>query len=322
MIIINSIQCDITTYKVIDWLKCFDANYCLINENSNLELTEISNRHVAFLVNGKEIEINEKTTFWYRRGEITFDKSQFLNAVYVFENGEIIKRYLARENSKIREIINNYPYTNSIGSYYNNDLNKISVLNDAIKIGINVPDYIVTSKKEILRKFHAQHSKIITKSISDFPIIQTNKGNYIVYTSLVSKQDINNMGEHFYPSFFQKYIEKDVELRIFYLDNEFFACAIQSQLDIKTIVDFRNYNTRKPNRLEPFSLPKQIKEKLDNLMRMNNMRLGVIDMVYGKDKKFYFLEINPIGLFGNISKLGYYDIEKVIAEKLIKNVRN
>lgn len=141
----------------------------------------------------------------------------------------------------------------------------------------------------------------------------------MVYTSVVNDDDIKALSDTFFPSLFQRYIAKKFELRVFYLDNEFHSCAIMSQLDPQTMVDFRDYNKLKPNRIEPFLLPSNIKNKINLLMKKNNMRLGVIDLIYGEDNKYVFLEVNPIGQFGNISRYCFSNLEKIIAKKLIQN---
>lgn len=320
MIIINTIEIDITTQKVIDWLIYYGEEFCIINENSFLEVHKISKDEMIISVNDKIIEITPDTKYWYRRGTLTFNKNIILNATNVFENKNVIQSYLNKENSRIHELVNSYPFNNKIGNFSNNNINKINVLKDAESFGINVPEYIITGKKDELLKFKNENEIIITKSISDLPILDVSGGDLRTYTSLLNKKDIDRLPPVFFPSMFQKYIDKKFEIRVFFFDNEFHCAAIMSQQDSQTTVDFRNYNELNPNRIEPFLLPKQIKTKIALLMKKNNLRLGVIDLIYSTENKFVFLEVNPIGQFGNISQYCFSNLEKKIAKKLTQNV--
>ena len=89
--------------------------------------------------------------------------------------------------------------------------------------------------------------------------------------------------------------------------------AIFSQMDEMTKVDFRNYNREKPNRCLPFKLPEEIKCKLVQFNKIMNLDTGSIDMIVTPDNKFYFIEVNPIGQFGWVSKNCNYRLEEKIA---------
>ncbi len=52
-------------------------------------------------------------------------------------------------------------------------------------------------------------------------------------------------------------------------------------------------------------------------MQKLNLDIGSIDMIYSINKEFIFLEVNPVGIFQNISALCNYNIHKIIAQKLI-----
>jgi len=128
---------------------------------------------------------------------------------------------------------------------------------------------------------------------------------------------VSNSTDIFFPSLIQDYIEKKYELRIFYLRGSFYSMAIFSQNDAKTKVDFRNYNSDIPNRKVPFKLDQEQESKLKLLMETININCGSIDMIVTKDNSFYFLEVNPIGQFGMLSKPCNYSLEKIISQDLM-----
>ena len=94
--------------------------------------------------------------------------------------------------------------------------------------------------------------------------------------------------------------------------------AIFSQKDNKTQEDFRNYNRTKPNRFVPYVLPDNICKSIIKLMKKMNLKTGSIDLIKSaNDNKYYFLEINPSGQFGMVSKPCNYYLEKKMAEYLV-----
>ena len=92
--------------------------------------------------------------------------------------------------------------------------------------------------------------------------------------------------DFFPPSFCQAYIEKKIELRIFFLGNQFFSAAIFSQSNPKTKIDFRNYDDENPNRIIPFNLPKDVSKKLLKMINSLKLTSGSIDMIYTKKNQF------------------------------------
>ncbi len=98
--------------------------------------------------------------------------------------------------------------------------------------------------------------------------------------------------------------------------------AIFSQLDELTRIDFRNYNYTTPNRCVPYTLPKYIEDKLHQLMCDLNLNTGSIDLIFTESDKYYFLEVNPVGMFSPMTWPLNYHIEKDIALHLNKVAGN
>ncbi len=132
-----------------------------------------------------------------------------------------------------------------------------------------------------------------------------------MYTSIVDKKE----KEDFFTTFFQQKIEKDFEIRSFYLNRKVWSMAIFSQNDDQTKVDYRRYNKVKPNRNVPYNLPKDIEEKIIVLMDKLDLTSGSLDFIKSDDK-FYFLEVNAVGQFGNVSFYCNYGLDYEIATSL------
>ncbi len=184
--------------------------------------------------------------------------------------------------------------------------------------GINIPATIISNNKNDLLKFKEEHTKIITKPLGEVITFETSNELFFTRTVLIDDGKLKEIDDYFFPSLFQEYIEKEIEIRSFYLEGNFYSMAIFSQLDTKTEVDFRNYNDGNPNRTVPINLPDSLKCKLTVLMEKLNLNTGSLDLILTPKGEFYFLEVNPVGQFGMTSYPCNYYLEKRIAESLIK----
>lgn len=195
--------------------------------------------------------------------------------------------------------------------------NKIIDLIIASKCGLSIPETLVTQNKKELEVFFSIHAgEIITKSLGGAIRFETE--NEILWgkgTTLVTKADIDETSDYFLPSLFQENIEKEYEIRSFLFKKKFFSMAIFSQKDNKTSLDFRNYNRENPNRMVPFKLPDKIEKILLKFAEMTDIDTGSFDfIVTKKEKELIFLEVNPYGQFGWLSRNCNYYLEKQIAE--------
>ncbi|HET7818898.1 MAG TPA: hypothetical protein VFL70_06280 [Bacteroidia bacterium] len=196
------------------------------------------------------------------------------------------------------------------------DINKLEILKKALSFNIKIPATIVTNNKVELLSFYTQQKSIICKPISNSNCIRIDHKTMSMYTKEIDSNHINSLPNEFLPFIFQKKIDKEYEIRVFYLKPNFYSMAIFSQSDEKTKIDFRNYNLEHPNRIVPFNLPLKIKKSLSEFLISEKINCASIDIIKSTDGNYYFLEINPWGQFGMLSKACNYYIEKKLAEIL------
>lgn len=127
MVIICSNENDITTFDVIDWLRFYNEEYIIINENTKLEFINYKNSKIKLKVDNISITVDENTAFWYRRGEVLLN----LDRVYEIQP---IRYFFKKENSVLTDFINKQLDNYSIGAFKNNYINKLEVLLLAKKI--------------------------------------------------------------------------------------------------------------------------------------------------------------------------------------------
>ena len=205
-----------------------------------------------------------------------------------------------------------------ICSYEKRGLNKLQVLNYAQEIGLKVPKTYITGSKAILEDIRKNKcQELITKNIYEAFLITQYKSNTNIYSKTYEVNDdlLNPSSEKFLYSLFQEKIKKHFEVRTFYLNEIFYSAAILSQDNEKTKIDFRNYDLEMPNRIIPFSIPKELEILLKKLFNKVNLNTGSVDLIYS-DGEYVFLEINPVGQFSFISDACNYNIENNIANFL------
>ncbi|WP_460220034.1 grasp-with-spasm system ATP-grasp peptide maturase [Psychroserpens sp. MEBiC05023] len=313
MVLILSEKNDFSTTEIIDWLLYYDIPFLKITNTDKVKIEWVKD-DIILLKDGVKYPVSEFKSYWYRRGQI----NDFMNA----KSNDPFIDLINIEHIKLKEFLYyKLSKIKKINSIERSDVNKLIVSSVAREVGLlAADDYIVNSKKELL-KIIDNKNKFSTKSISGHAIhVFDNLCSYY-YTVLVDKEKIeNNYDDTFFPSLVQSYIEKKYELRVFYLNNKMYSMAIFSQNDSQTSIDFRNYNRVKPNRTVPFKLPFEIEKKLNLLMKKLNINCGSIDIIVTPKDEYYFLELNPIGQFGMVSKPCNYNLEKILTDELINYI--
>jgi len=318
MILILSSIDDQATIDVIRWL-CYlnSENVIRLNDADRLLIECIAVKEdgteiiVRLLPDDKIIALHKATSFWYRRGQWNF---------YVPKTeAPKLDAALRREIKSVEGFINNFfnRFSQRIGSYQENFLSKLTCLLAARSVGLKIPETLITSHKHSLNK-----DLKASKAISDI-MVTTEEGDIMgLGTILIDSEQLRKAPDFFFPTLFQRYISKAYELRIFYLHGKLWSMAIFSQNNEKTKIDFRNYDHEKPNRTVPYLLPTCIEDKLLLLMKQLKLTNGSIDMVVDHFGDFYFLEVNPIGQFSQVSTPCNYYLEKEIATFLSTSFSN
>ncbi|THF51577.1 grasp-with-spasm system ATP-grasp peptide maturase [Flavobacterium supellecticarium] len=330
ILILSHEHIDEPTNTIIDWLSFYNARFLRLNGDDFLQnkYVKIDINNTTVITNyGQVINSNEISIVWYRRWikptekKTFFEKFKQLN----FTNEEALlvetyDKYLQKESTT---------YVNGIFSVFKDKLwipkpskargniNKLDVLLRAKDIGMKIPNTIVTSSKKEVALFLKANGSIITKPIYEANCFDYKGESAPMYTKEVSENDVKAFPQLFFPSLFQKKIDKQFEIRTFIHRNKVYSMAMFSQNDVQTSIDFRNYNWVKPNRYVPFKLPQKEEEKLLKLLNDLDLNTGSIDLIYDDKGNYVFLEINPVGQFGMVSINCNYNLEKIIANDLI-----
>lgn len=318
-VIIISNYLDWTTYKVIDWLI---ANKTTVYYQGNIDYYK---NKISFRVknNGKDAKLiidsityNDNTKIWLRKSPLFH--SLRLDGI----NNNNISEFIKDEKESFFRFYTSFLNNNfwSIGrnSQYNTpfQVSKLECLFNAQKCNLNIPNSLISNDKQEIENFISSFVKVIIKPLSEPVLYSNNNQIFITHTKIFEKSWLFNFSENFFPIYLQEYIEKEIEIRVFILDNSIYSIAIFSQNDPTTKVDFRRYNTKLPNRVVPFKLPNTMESKLLKLVKLLGLNTCSIDLIYTPQKKFYFLEVNPVGQFGSLSYNCNLYLEEKIAQSL------
>jgi ATP-GRASP peptide maturase of grasp-with-spasm system len=325
-VLIISSEDDRTTNDVIDWLLSFGVPVIRVNDSSVITIRKIELNNSAenicleidypgFPEKKVHFDLTTVTSVWYRRGRIDLHPQALYREMQAANSAELnFFRYIEKTNLYLENFIYRFlkKEVRSVNSFFDNYKNKLFHLFLAKQSGLNIPKSIITDNTDEIFSF-LDKSPTITKAIPP-GLLHANAGDYSGYTSELTSDTLPD--RNFSYSLLQEKLEKKFELRIFYLEGEFFTAAIFSQADKQTAVDFRRYNRKKPNRCVPYRLPELLKTKLTSFMKACHLASGSIDVVVTKENEYVFLEVNPIGQFRQVSEPCNYYLEKRVAQFL------
>lgn len=313
MVLIISNTYDKSTSLVVDWLKVRGVDVCIINEDDEviLEFINIFKPIESIInVNGKQIKIGDITSFWFRKGGI---KLKFDNTNYINNSSELIGHIYREWVVVEKAILDFFSKVNRIGDPHLCELNKLSVLEQASEIGINVPSTYIVSKKENLIDLCKKHQRLVIKPFSNLFGYSSNDSFLIQYTNSIIESDCREFPDFFFPLFVQEEINIYFEVRIVAIKGSLYPTAI-IPYDSKT-TDIRKLKVE-DKRFVPIKLPNSLSKKLTELLSKNSCTFGCIDMIITPDFKYYFLEINPQGQYGAFAYYSGYKLDREIAKVL------
>jgi len=312
-----------TTEDVMDWItslggRCFRINgEDLIGTEGYSISLDAGSSEARFVIDGREISTAEVSAAWYRRRGRFNDYSVFAQVpdhdVAVQLDSHLRSEMLSTAEA-LYALLANKPWLTRPSEAR---VNKMSALRIAAELGLDVPATIITNSRDELEAFRDKYGRIITKAISDGTAFYVGEQRCVTYTEEVGEGDIAALPERFLPTLAQELLVKKYEIRIVYLAGKLYPAAIFSQRDPRTQIDFRHYNSKKPNRTVPYRVDPEVEESVRRLMGALGLTTGSLDFVRTVDDRLVFLEVNPVGQFGGFSGLCNYNIEKEFATHLL-----
>jgi ATP-GRASP peptide maturase of grasp-with-spasm system len=322
MIVFFSDSFDVSSKKIIEWVISYKEEILILNEEGKhyIDLDTVVGSNIKVNINGTVIDSNSITAVYYRRSGKKSKLEPFLKKnLNLGLNESAILNFIVRNEFAKDEILTHCLNDKRVfGAEYKGRTNKLLALVAAKKMGLNTPETILTGSKKKLIAFHKNYSKMICKALDITFTHFDGRNRFIGYTNVIGSEVIEQLENEFPVTLFQEYLEKEFEIRCFWFHGNFYAIAIFSQNNPRTKIDYRRYDRNNPNRQVPFSFPEDLKDKINHLFQYLNLNTGSLDIIVSGDK-YYFLEINPVGIFDNVSGWGNWYIEREIAKYLTQN---
>lgn len=320
MILLLSSDGDYSTDVIVQWLKNRKyTNYLRLHP-----MDFVDNKIVLkpadgkYIFHGEEFDFSSVSVVWNRRFG-RFVASQHYDKVEKQFNSDIAELLRLELNNITELFVSLIPNdVQIIGSTNRNNTNKLVELRNAQYAGLKIPETIVTSEKEVVRDFLHKKGKVISKSAYNARSVLYQEDFYTMFTTEITDNDLSKLPDHFFPSMIQEEIVKDFEVRVFFILGKIYSMAIISQDNPQTMLDFRKYDMKKPNRFVPCEIDNEIKNRICSFMSLMSLNVGSLDFIKGKDGNLYFLEVNFMGQFGMVDFPCNYGIHRHICDVLIE----
>jgi len=192
--------------------------------------------------------------------------------------------------------------------------NKLSELVYAARLGLRVPESICTNDPAVVEVFIQRHRERVL--FRDFV-----RQDFFFRTAFAdgSASSLRRLVNA--PCGFQRYVEKEFDVRAVVVGDRVFACRIDSQASRAARTDWRVYDNARV-KWERMHLPREVERALLRLMKKLDLVWGSADLVKGADGEYYFLEVNRPGATYWLLPFVGLDIPNEIARYVSKAIRS
>lgn len=320
MILIISTKADAHIEPVTRHLDAAGMAWTRVNTEDiarNLELTvEPANGQGTLRLrdSGREIDLQKVRAVWYRKPE-PVDVSHF----------ELDQGALDYVESEFREILDNLYALLSHVPWINNPLKtklahrKMLQLQVAKRVGFNTPPTLVTNSADAALRFAEQlNSDLAIKSLGALSVTEDTEAQttYGLFTRRITRAELEEVKDKVcnLPTTFQKFIEKQSELRVTCIGDKVFACRIEARPGTLSADDYR-FDTQNLNHVA-CDCP-DLHERLHAYMRELQINFACFDFIVPHEGEPIFLEANCNGQWLWVQNLTGLPIGKAIGEELL-----
>lgn len=252
------------------------------------------------------IRPHEISNVWFRRpGPIT------LSSVVITEEtkhlrdewSEALEGFLAQIPMQTWV---NHPANNAMASH------KIEQLARANRMGLTIPDTLVTQSPDEAQEFFYKHNKKVVVKPLAFGFVERNGGpDSVIYTNALAPADLNRISSIANcPTLLQQEISKQRDVRITIVDDDIHAVSlIAMDSSGHQRVDIRRDNMQGVQ-YELTDIPANVLRSVQAYHKSYGLRFSAIDMAVDQAGNWTFFEINPNGQWAWTDLLRVTDIAK------------
>lgn len=193
--------------------------------------------------------------------------------------------------------------------------NRIHQMYLAERLGFPVPAWIVTNESSRAKDFFNRYERVVFKALSYGALGH----GTAVHTSPVQQWNATHDAEvQICPTLLQVFVNKRYEYRVTVVDDQVFACRIDSQSNAKYAVDMRRGLMDSAMEHVACEIADDIKQFCIRIVSSLGLRFGAIDLVEDRNSRFWFLEINPTGQWAWVEDRTALPIAGALADALAK----
>jgi RimK-like ATP-grasp domain len=172
--------------------------------------------------------------------------------------------------------------------------------------GFATPTTLITTDRQAVVDFAAEHGRVIYKSISST-------------RSIVHQLDISDVDRledvRWCPTQFQGYVNGE-DVRVHVIGDEVYACVIESGSD-----DYRYASGEGAARIRSCFLPDEVGVRCRGLARTLELPVAGIDLRHSPDGTWYCFEVNPAPGFSYFQKATAQPMGQAIARLLLSTAQ-
>lgn len=174
---------------------------------------------------------------------------------------------------------------------------KLLQLQQARRLGFKIAPTLVSNDPGAIRDFIRKHGQVIYKAFMPHTWKDADGRIYNVGVPQLDPDSVvDDVSLGLCPGIYQKYIEKRADLRVTVIGAHAFAVRIQRD-DGEAFVDWRPRIGMQDCITAACTLPQQMLDRLQALMRALGIVYGAVDLVEDHDGELHFLEVNQTGQF-------------------------
>ena len=242
------------------------------------------------LPEGQFLDFDEIGAVWYRRPTPIHADIQLPEMQQTFIEREARAGLWGMLRS-IEGLWVNYPDAIRTAAY------KPRQLTRACQLGLSVPRTLLTNRPDDFKRFYEECDGNVIYKLLGFPSYEVENGALVsTYTSKVPEsllQETHRIKATAH--LFQEYQPKICDLRVVVIGSQLFAVEIHP-LSEETRLDFRR--DYRALRYAVHELPTEIRQKLLALTQTYRLNYAALDLLYTVEKRYVFLELNPVGQLG------------------------
>jgi hypothetical protein len=234
-----------------------------------------------------DVALDDVETVWLRR--FTAPRTALEGAPGVFAQREATSLLLS-----LAAALRDRRWANPLSSALATDggYGKLSQLEAARRVGLEVPETLATNQPGEARAFVAEHQDVVYKPFES-PHLADKR---VIFCRRVAPDDPLEQ-VLLAPCIFQRRVEKRCDVRGLVLGDRVLAAEIHSQAHPDSATDFRRAYRLGETHYAEHVLPPDVAARLVALHRALGLAMGAFDLVQRPDGGYVFLETNQQGQY-------------------------